>query len=177
MSDTLTQLANKLRDIHFNDELGVFDEAAHERMTMGQIHNCHAMPRSGIYSVRFFLGGAYRLVGFSGSPSDAARFADMVRVRFHKYRVRGNRAPLTDSDLNFDLNQVEIDAMETPEALALIEGIEHLLLAEGVLKLPADRSGPDVAPRASRAKGDEILARLERIESLLKQFVALSKTT
>jgi len=186
MSKSLTQLANRLRDIHFPDDDGFFDQEFPARVEANGAKGCYPLPRGSLWTVKFSLCGTICVLGFTSHSADAARFADMAKVRFHPYRRRGGWLPLVDTDLNFDLAQVKIDEEECQEAVALLDDIEHLLLAEGVIE---DRKAVEANHEAAvkvadvklkvrqsrRTKGGEILERLTRIESLLAQFVALNK--
>jgi len=190
MSTPLTKLANRLRDIHFPDETGFFDQTFFDRAKANGPKACYPLPGGRLWVVKFSLGGKVCVLGFTDHAADAARFADMARVRFHKYKLRGRWKPLLDHDLNFDLNQVKEDETEVPEAIALLEDIEHLLLADGILEdykaVEAKRAEIVKQGRAKQTrstKGGEILVeirsiseRLGKVESLLAQFVALNKS-
>lgn len=184
MSTPLTKLANKLRHIHFPDETGFFDTTFFDRVKANGPKACYPLPGGRLWVVKFSLGGKVCVLGFTDHAADAARFADMARVRFHRYKLRGSWKPLTDHELNFDLNQVKEDETEVPEALALLEDIEHLLLSDGVLEdYKAVEAKREAIVKTNKAKqnrntrGGEIIERLTRIEALLAQFVALNKTT
>lgn len=134
----LSDLANRLSDIPFPDEFSILGRAVEDRAANGDIHNCSPAGSHKV-AVRFYLGGAQRTIGFTDNPCDAARFADMARVRFQQYRSRGSTDVLVDRDMNLDLHQVEVDTEEVPLAVALLDDIEHLLLQEGLIKTNATK--------------------------------------
>lgn len=179
MSKELTRLANQLRSIDFPDDDNILDNAFHERSNASGAKSCYPLPGGNLWVVKFSIGGKIQCVGFTPDGQTAGRFADMARVRFHKYRLRGSWKPIEDTDLNFDLAQVASDQNEVQEAVALLDSIEHLLLADGVIvdhkQIEAKRAEL-VQDRVSRRPvGKEILERVIRIEALLAQFVALNK--
>lgn len=195
MSKALTKLANRLRDIRFPDDSGYFDQQSFDRIQNGaKPKACYPLPSGNMWIVKFSLGGKVCGLGFTPHMADAFRFADMARVHFHPYRLRGGSQSIADSDLNFSLEQVEIDKEECKEAVALLVDIEHLLLADSVIEpveyMEAKRSRAAQTSQAKleirqvrQTKGGEILERLTRIEAsnlrietLLAQFVALNKT-
>lgn len=167
----LTELANRLRDIYFPDEDNVLDREIIRRMEAHETHACYLVGRGPSFVAKFSLGGEVRCLGFSHSGADAARFADMCRVHFHKYKLHGGWKPLEDRDLNFDMEQVNEDFANVEKAVALISDIEHLLLDQGVIKHPkaveADREALVTARRTRRTVGQEILDRVKLIESRL----------
>lgn len=162
----LNDLANRLKDISFPDEFNLCGIAVEERAANGDIHHCHPRPGHGV-EVRFFLGGAQRILGFTDNATDAARFSDMALVWFQKYRKRGSNVTLVDQDLNLDLHQVAVDSEEVPQAVALLSDIEHLLLAEGVIVAPGTLPphGPDVRVRTRSTQKGELLATLKEINT------------
>jgi len=200
MSKLLTGLANQLRGIDFPDDDGFFDREFFSRVEAHGSKGCYPMPNGNLWVVKFSICGTICVIGFTAHAADAARFSDMAKVRFHPFRKRGGWKPLTDADLNFDLAQVKSDEMEVQEAVALLDDIQHLLLANGTI---VDRkvveanheAAVQVAEaklkirQARKTKGGQILERVNaleesnakiqesnlRIETLLAQFVALNK--
>lgn len=166
-------MANRLKDITFPDEFNLCGIAVEERAANGDIHHCHPRPGHGV-EVRFFLGGAQRILGFTDNATDAARFSDMALVWFQKYRKRGSNVTLVDQDLNLDLHQVAVDSEEVPQAVALLSDIEHLLLAEGVIVAPGTLPphGPDVRVRTRSTQKGELLATLKSIDERLAKMEA-----
>lgn len=169
----LNSLANRLKGIHFPDDNKVLDDVFFERSKAGMIHGCYPLGPHGLYIVKFSLGGAVRHIGFSDCGADAARFADMARVRFFKYKLRGGHTPLVDQDLNFDLKQVDWDTKHVQDAVSLLSDIEHLLLDQGILKdykeIEAEREGIVLRRREVRkTKGGEILFTLLEIQEKIE---------
>lgn len=177
MSKALTKLANRLRDIHFPDDSGYFDQQAFDCIQNGEKPKaCYPLPSGNMWIIKFSLGGKVCGLGFTPHMADAFRFADMARVRFHPYRLRGGWKPLLDSDLNFSLEQVEIDKEECKEAVALLTDIEHLLLADSVIEpveyMEAKRARATQTAQARleirqvrKTKGGAILERLSDLEA------------
>lgn len=134
----LSDLAKRLSGFSFPDEFNIVGQAVRDRAANGDIHNCYPAGKHNVV-VQFYLGGAQRTIGYTDNATDAARFADMARVRFQQYRTRGSTDVLTDKDMNLDLHQVEVDIEEVPEAVALLDDIEHLLLQGGLIKTNATK--------------------------------------
>lgn len=175
----LANLANRLKGITFPDEGDHIAQIIFERASIGEIHNCHPRTGSSGVEVRFYLGGAQRTIGYTDDPTAAARFADMARIRFHRYRKRGGNTTFDDAGMNINLHQAMIDAEEIPEAVALLDDIEHLLLATGAIYAPGTGPVEPLKPRAARPtqRGD-ILAMLKAIDARLgriETFIVLSQ--
>lgn len=175
----LNDLANRLKDISFPDEFSLCGMAVEKRAANGDIHNCHPAGSHNV-AVRFYLGGAQRVLGFTDNACDAARFADMARVRFQQYRQRGSTDELTDKDMNLDLHQVEVDTESVPQAVALLDDIEHLLLATGAIKtretliqesIELFRNQPPRV-RVRQTQKAELLATLKSIDERLGKIEA-----
>lgn len=175
-------MAKRLQGFSFPDEFNLSSIAVHDRAANGDIHNCYPSGKHNV-AVQFYLGGAQRTIGYTDNANDAARFADMARVRFHQYRSRGSTIPLTDQDMNLDLNQVRVDIEEVPEAVALLDDIEHLLLQAGLIKSNATRMAEcqehfrNQPPRVQHRQTQkaELLATLKSIDDRLGAIEAVQQ--
>lgn len=152
----LTGLASQLRNIRFEDEDCILEEAALTR----RLYNCQKFPGNNTWGVRFSFRGAWRIVGIVNNAGTAARFADMCRARFHQFKGEAH-GPVESLQFNFNWDQVQAD-MGNRDAVDLIEKIEHLLLDQWFI----DRPGEAVPwQRATReTKGSAILDKLTAIE-------------
>jgi len=89
------------------------------------------------YVVKFSIGGRVRTLGFFSLRESACRFADMVTLRFWKYRKRN-----TPQRFNFSQAQAETDTNTHTEAAFILAQIENHLsahLTEYVNRTPIPR--------------------------------------
>lgn len=94
-------------------------------------HNCYFTAFGNVYQVKMGLGGQ-RVLGVSANAARAARFADMAILHFLPYRHRRNRAPV-DSDFNFGMASAQKDLQDIPEARAILETWEKLLVNRNLI--------------------------------------------
>jgi hypothetical protein len=94
------------------------------------------------------------------------RFADMTRLYFWKYRVRGKTEP-SDADFNFSKAQAELDLLQETELKTFLDNQAKFLTSINILKLP------DPAAKESRARPTDQLN--SRMGSLQLDFVHLKE--
>jgi len=138
------------------------------------------MPDFKTWAVRMYLAGAQRTLGHcQGDIEPALRFADMARMFFWPYRVRGCAEP-TDVFLNFSVARAQNDLQYETEARAMLEDTKNHLLKIGALSSSEDREQLRREAREKRAKlrtlrgeilgmHDVWLNRLGAIESKLEK--------
>lgn len=135
-------LANKLKDSPFTQYVALNDEIE-DIWKANELRNVYLMKDGKTFAVKLWIAGAARIIGYTFNLADAARFADLARWHFAKYRVRDAREPV-DSDLNFPVAQVKNDLEHEPSAMALIREVEHYLkevnaISEGAQPVTAQR--------------------------------------
>lgn len=147
-----------------------------------------------LWDIRLSLGGFACLIGsIKGVTEDvrekALRFADMTRLHFWKYRVRGSSELPTDEDFNFSKQQAELDLKNETELLSLIVTQEKYLSTLGVLAEKKETRARPIDQLNSRVgslqltlveqakkldaqdkKLDELARRLSGLESTLHQL-------
>lgn len=105
------------------------------------------------YHVRYFIGGKYRIIGYTDNLTAACRYADMAEWRFWKYRTRDAHPP-ADSDLHFGVDQAKEDWANETEAAVLLTSIEHYLRDSGAIPdykvVEAERDGLQKRKEARR---------------------------
>lgn len=129
------------------------------------------------YHVRYFIGGKYRIIGYTKSLTAACRFADMAEWRFWKYRARDPHPP-ADSDLHFGVQQAKDDCLNETQAAVLLDKIEMYLRDSGVTKdLEAQRANNQKKKETRRTvRGDmyglfaDVMTALQGISDQLKRL-------
>lgn len=99
-------------------------------------------PANSLWDVRVSLDGYACVIGcvrgdFSVTEK-VLRFADMTRLYFWKYRVRGKDQP-DDEDFNFSKRQAELDLKNETAIVAFLDRQAEYLKSISVLKFPEQR--------------------------------------
>ena len=136
----LNLIAHRLTNATWHTELDEGEKQAAHALQMDPNTSHHLvspMPDMKTWAVRIYLGGAQRTVGLlKGGPADdnssAYRYADMVKMYFWKYRIRGACKP-GDNQLNFSVERAEHDLANEPEVVAILQDIEKYLLDLGAI--------------------------------------------
>lgn len=106
------------------------------------------------------------------------RFADMARMRFWKYRMRGAIEP-TDADLNFSVARANEDLKCETHLCALLDREEAMMLQLGLIASAEEmaKRRADLLKNRSHSKTAEGLNRLEtRIEALYQKLDGFIET-
>ena len=110
--------------------------AAFKQTSMHHVYCLPAITRRP-YVVKFSIGGRVRTLGFFSTRETACRFADMVTLRFWKYRRRN-----TPQRFNFSQEQALEDTNTNEEAAYMLAQIENHLsahLTEYINRTPIPR--------------------------------------
>lgn len=111
------------------------------------------------YAVRCCIAGKMRTLGAFFTRDNACRFADMVTLRFWKYRGRD-----IPKEFNFSEQQAVADTGSNPEAAYILAQVEVHLSADLVIYTGEPRQ---LKPRAPRVTIHQRIANLEaRIANL-----------
>lgn len=154
-SRSLKTLSAKLENLHFHTELAGLspEEAARKLRQMAggtipikAVNYLHAAGGQGAFwDIRLSLGG-FLCILFScrgAGPQVAekvSRLADMIRVHFWKYKLRGSSEPLSGAEFNFSLAQVESDLKVETEMVEVFKEMESALLAADIIKQPGEEA-------------------------------------
>lgn len=143
------------------------------------------MPDFTTWAVRMYLGGAQRTLGLLRGPDlqNAFRFADMVKMYFWKYKLRGAHEP-TDGELNLSVERAKLDMVGEPDALQMLKDIEAHLLKLGALTTGADQEKQRQDRRADNSRRRTISGTFEemmglwrtRIQEVQDKYAALDTT-
>jgi hypothetical protein len=159
MTDTdleFRKWADTLRHIRFVSPL-LEPESRAAESSRAKPHNVY--PLAGRWFVKSYLGGCQRLWVIRDDFAGAARIADMIIFRFHKYRRTAWRA-LTDEDFNITLAHAKLDLENEPEIKSILMQMEALLIKADVL---------EEEPGQNRGRYVTAASKME------KQFIALSR--
>lgn len=129
-------LARKLKAISWIDPLTP-EEIARVK-PLASLRRVSLLPDIKTWGVRFYLGGAQRSFGYTDDRLAAARFADMVRGFFWRYRTRGVGDPVA-GELNLSPARLESDLKNERHAVGLLKEMEAHLLKLGVIITAAER--------------------------------------
>ncbi len=108
----------------------------------------------------------------------ALRFADMARMRFWKYRMRGATEP-TDADLNFSVARAKLDLQFETRLNALLDEEEALMLEAGIIEPAEQMQAKRVAMLKNRPRSKltdnltKIDVRLEAMHTSIQALVAI----
>lgn len=138
---TMNDIARRLKLATWQNPLDPGEEAICERLRTDPDAARHLLTLQKDYktwAIRMYLGGFQRTFGFTTDFYQGARFSDMIRVHFAKYKLRDAREPDT-LDLNISIDRVRVDMMNEPEVVAIIHALEHHLRSIGAIMDPAER--------------------------------------
>lgn len=161
----------------FPDEDNIFKD---RMIDLPEWKNLHIYPnRSTFIAARFRFGGKYRIFAYSpfSRAADIARFADMVTLRFWKYKLRG-ACPPTDSDMNFSVKQAEDDLIDFEDAVSLIDEIEDHMVIIGVftqLRNVSEEKTAGAAEKRRTARGEFLACHRSLITILETYFEDLNQ--
>jgi len=139
----LNLIARRLLDIQWQTELDDHEKIeCRDRSTNNDLprHLLSPMPDLRTWSVRMFMGGAQRVLGYVKGPdlTTGLRFADMAKMYFWKYKVRGAHEP-GNLELNLSVDRVRQDLDNEPGAVGLLKEIEAYLLGIGAINTSEDK--------------------------------------
>lgn len=153
----LSAIVRGMKDVEFAPPINP------DRQPLGMhVYNFPGKPKRP-FAVRYCIAGIMRTLGAFSSRDNAARFADMVTLRFWKYRGR---------DFPKAFNYSETQAMEdtkSNETAAYILAQVELHLSESLVVYTG--SGPKT-PRAPRVTIHNRIAKLEAENEILKSRIA-----
>lgn len=137
-----------------------------ERWRASNLLGVSPFPDGRSFRVRLYLGGKQRILGILANGAKAARYADMARLHFWGYRLRGVRLP-HDTDFNYGLDATKA-ALATEDGAQAVEHLDRIkghLSACGELKERTLRSQQEGA----EAKEERDMRRTVRGELLFIQ--------
>lgn len=174
----LNQLARELREIVFTADADV--DSAATSLHIDELRRVRLASNFKTYQVRYFIGGKYRIIGYTENFTAACRFADMAEWRFWIYRVRDAHPPV-DSDLHFGVEQAKEDCANETAANALLSRIEVHLRESGTIPdyktIEAQKDAKQKQKEVRRTvRGDlyalftELMGALQEISERLKRI-------
>lgn len=144
----LNLLAHELMDIKFTPNADL--DSIANAFTPEDLRRVKISSNFKSYHVLYFIGGKYRIIGYTKNPTTACRFADMAEWRFWKYHMRDAHPP-ADSDLHFGVAQAKADCENETQAAALLSRIELYMREAAIIPDYKDLE----AKRASKQKVKE----------------------
>lgn len=136
----------------------------------GRLKSAPLLPGTNIWYIQVFLGGKLRTLGKIKNKrghagiEKAARFADMARVFFWKYKVMGSLEP-QPGDLNISRNRAEKDLMDEVQMRQILEACETHLLEKKVIQPPEVARQRENITRAAAVKNIDLMAKLATLET------------
>lgn len=133
-------LAKRLELLEFQTPLTEEEQAKCSMMWAngGRVKGAAMIPKNGTWYIQFGFNGAVRTLGRAakrfqlGLPT-AARFSDMARQYFSKYRYPGS-----GFELNFSRARVTDDLKRELVFVHLLQDMEQYLLNTGAIHVPTD---------------------------------------
>jgi len=156
----LNLMAKRLSTVRWLAPLTAEEEAACLRLQKAESPPRHLnlMLDYKTWAVRLYLGGAQRTIGMYKPPvaaggdfSAAVRYADMAKMMFWKYNIRGAHEP-DDSELNLTALRARQDLAGEPEASGLLLDIEQYLIGIRAILSPEERERKRKEDRAHQRR-------------------------
>jgi len=158
-------LAKRIANSQFTHALDVSAEKLSKLQTLrseGKLRGIQWMLPGkfpGGYSIRLYIGGKNRFLGFFKTDwLSACRLADMIILRIGPMRLKHPK-PNTEEDYNFSEEQAKLDWRQEPVIAALLLEVEEHLKSTGALN-----------PKNSLTLAERVFALESQLEALTKRF-------